>query len=158
MSELHYNSWYFPPARQKITSRCCVFVSPFFSWLVFFLPMLQSQARRPGTVFSVRLRSWWRRLFRHLAYGRVRSTAGEFSSAMKTQAVEHVEATVLWSRLHKHAHIHTHTHTFKFNLTHINTTCSHTYKHTKHPPTVCCGGLGVHTHCLCPQTNFNLHS
>lgn len=88
----------------------CLFFYFFFCfpWSVSFLPTLQSRVRRPGTAFSVRLRSWWRRSSRRLAYGRARSTAGGSSSATKTQAVEHVEATVLWSRPHKHALIRTH--------------------------------------------------
>ena len=53
----------------------------------------QRQVLRPGTVFSVHLKSWWRRSSRLPACGRARSTAEECSSPTRTQEVDPAAAT-----------------------------------------------------------------
>lgn len=50
-------------------------------------PFFQRRVLRPGTVFSVRSRSWWRRSSRLPACGRVRATAEGSSWPTKTQEV-----------------------------------------------------------------------
>uniref|UniRef100_A0A8D2ZN25 RAB18A, member RAS oncogene family n=1 Tax=Scophthalmus maximus TaxID=52904 RepID=A0A8D2ZN25_SCOMX len=93
------------------------------------------QAQRPGTVFSVRSRSWWRRSSRLPAYGRARTTAEEeSSSATRTREVEAAAATAPWFRRHtqiKHTNTHSHvqTHMFK-HTTHSNKNITHTLERT----------------------------
>lgn len=82
--------------------------SSFFLYFSLHALFFQRRARRPGTVFSVHLRSWWRRSSRLPAYGRVRTTAEGSSSPMKTQEVEPVVATAPSSRQHTHAQTHPH--------------------------------------------------
>lgn len=75
--------------------------SPFFFFPVIYLslflciclclspppPFFQRRVLRPGTVFSVHSRSWWRRSSRLPACGRVRATAEASSWPTKTQEV-----------------------------------------------------------------------
>ncbi len=93
------------------------FSSPLLSWsfypsilnFLLFMLFFQRQVLRPGTAFSVRLRSWWRRSSRLPAYGRVRTTAEECSSPMKTLEAEPAVATAPWCREHTHAQTHAYT-------------------------------------------------
>lgn len=90
---------------------------------------------RPGTAFSVRLRSWWRRSSRLLAYGRARTTAEECSSPTKTLEAEAAAATAPWCRAHTHAQTHSHTHvqtyTRKYHTQgHTHLKHKHRNKHT----------------------------
>lgn len=60
----------------------------------------QRQVLRPGMVFSVLSRNWWRKSSRALASGRVRTMAEAFSSQMKMQVVEHAVVIVPWFKAH----------------------------------------------------------
>lgn len=102
----------------------CVTVPSFLFSLLLLLLTLSSQRRalRPGTGFSVRSRSWWRKSSRLQDYGRARTTDEECSSPTKTREPEAAAATALWSRRRAHTHTHTrsniHTHTLKYEHTH----------------------------------------
>lgn len=133
MSELDYNSWHFPPARQKITSRCCcVFVSFFVS------PDRLSSSQR----CRVKCEDQGRRSVCVWGAGGedhpdARLVAEREARPGRPAQRRRRRRWNMWRLLFSgldRTNMLSFTHTF--NRTHVKTTCSHTYKHT-HTPSHC---------------------
>lgn len=140
MSELDYNSRHFPPAQQKITSRCCcVFVSLHrFASSQRFRVKCEDQGRRSVCVWGAGGED----------HPDARLVAEREARPERPAQRRRRRRRNMWRLLCSgldRTNMLSFTHTHTFNHTHVNTTCSRTYKHPPPPHCVLWRSEGPHT-------------
>lgn len=127
---------FFSPLFPSFSSPLYLYLHSSCLILYFSLHALLFQRRvlRPGTAFSVHLRSWWRKSSRLQDCGRARATGEESSSPTRTQEAERAVATAPWSRQHTYTNAFTQTHVQTY-MREYHTQChtlthKHRHKHT----------------------------